>query len=113
MESVRSTVKETDTDYVPLDNERGLGFDSTLVSDARFHRWFGTEDLHLPRKKDHGGSNPSASFQAMVYQLCTIVLGTIGPGAAPGGLTKFSLTVMHSVNIQYEKISMCMWKIFL
>ena len=59
VESVRSTVKETDTDYVPLDNERGLGFDSPLVSDARFHRWFGTEDLHLPRKKDHGGLNPS------------------------------------------------------
>lgn len=27
----------------------------------------------------------------MVYQLCTIVLGTIGPGAAPGGLTIFIL----------------------
>lgn len=61
VESVRSTVKETDTDYVPLDNEMGLGFDSPLVSDARFHRWLGTEDIRFPRKKDHGGLNPSAS----------------------------------------------------
>ena len=61
VESVRSTVKETDTDYVPLDDEGGLGFDSPLVSDARFDCWLGTVVLRLPCKKDYGGSNPSAS----------------------------------------------------